>query len=160
MYHKMEIFSDTVIMEPANYWSPDKMNFSLASKVFLIILISFLSACNSYQTKKRMGNLDRTLTSYNVALRWAEHKTLYSYYVSPNGTQPPANLDALQEISVTGVKETEKTVNEDQTIANIKIIVKYYKKSEGSIKTLKLDQEWWYNEPNKQWFIDGEFPKF
>jgi hypothetical protein len=136
------------------------MNFSIGSKIFLIVLISSLSACNAYQTRKKMSGLDRTLTSYNVALRWAEYKTLYSYYVSPNGTQPPADLDALQEISVTGIEEVEKTINEEQTKANIKIVVKYYKKSEGSIKTLKLDQEWWYNEPNKQWFIDGEFPKF
>jgi hypothetical protein len=136
------------------------MNFNIVQKIFLFILISSLTACNAYQSKKKMGSLERTLTSYNVALRWAEHKTLYSYYVSPNGTQPPANLDALQEISVIGIEEVEKTVNEEQTNANVKILVKYYLKSEGSIKKLKLDQEWWYNEPNKQWFIDGEFPKF
>lgn len=136
------------------------MNFSTFSKIFFIVLISLLTACNAYQTKKRMNSLESTLTSYNVVLRWAEHKTLYSYYVSPNGTQPPADLDALQEISVTGLQETEKTINEEQTNANVKLTVKYYLKSEGSIKTLKLDQEWWYNEPNKQWYIDGEFPKF
>ncbi|HIF51954.1 MAG TPA: hypothetical protein EYQ42_10600 [Thiotrichaceae bacterium] len=136
------------------------MNFNIISKVFLFVLISSLTGCNAYQTKKRMGSLETTLTSYNVALRWAEHKTLYSYYVSPNGTQPPADLDALEEVSVTGIKEVDKIINEEQTHANIKLVVKYYLKSEGSIKTLKLDQEWWYNEPNKQWFIDGEFPVF
>jgi hypothetical protein len=136
------------------------MNFSTVSKVFLIILISLLTACNSYQLKKRANSLESTLTSYNVALRWAEHETLYAYYVSPNGTQPPANLDRLKEVSVTGVHVKEKTINEEQTEANVKTEVKYYLKSEGSVKTLKLDQNWWYNEPNKQWFIDGEFPKF
>jgi hypothetical protein len=136
------------------------MNFSTFSKVSLILLLSLLTACNAYQSKKKMNNLESTLTSYNVALRWAEHKTLYSYYVSPNGTQPPADIAALEEISVTGIEEVEKTINEEQTKANIKLVVKYYKKDEGSVRTLKLDQEWWYNEPNNQWFIDGEFPKF
>ncbi len=136
------------------------MNFNIISRVLLILLISSLTACNAYKTKKKMGSLETTLTSYNVALRWAQHKELYSYYVSPNGTQPPADIDALEEISVTGIKEVEKTINDEQTNANVKIVVKYYKKSEGSIRTLKLDQEWWYNEPNKQWFIDGEFIKF
>ena len=87
------------------------MNFSTTSKVFLIILLSFLTACNAYQTKKRANSLESTLTSYNVALRWAEHQTLYSYYVSPNGTQPPADIERLQEISVTGVDVKEKTIN-------------------------------------------------
>lgn len=107
-----------------------------------------------------MGSLETTLTSYMVALRWAEHESLYAYYVSPNGTQPPANIDALNEVSVTGIDEVAKTINEEQTEANVKLVVKYYKKTEGSVKTLKLDLDWWYNEPNKQWFIDGEFPKF
>lgn len=136
------------------------MNFSTASKVFLIILLSSLTACNKYQIKKRANSLESTLTSYNVALRWAEHETLYAYYVSPNGTQPPADLESLQEVSVTGIDVKEKTINEEQTEANVKMVVKYYKKTEGNVKTLKLDLNWWYNEPNKQWYIDGEFPKF
>ncbi len=136
------------------------MNFSTVSKVFLIILLSSLTGCNKYQIKKRANSLDSTITSYNVALRWAEHNTLYAYYVSPNGTQPPADLERLQEVSVTGVDVKEKIINEEQTEANVKTVVKYYIKTEGSVKTLKLDQNWWYNEPNNQWYIDGEFPKF
>jgi hypothetical protein len=136
------------------------MNYRIIPRVFLTVLIISLTACNAYKVKKRAGDLETTLTSYKVALRWAEHKALYSYYVSPNGTQPPADIDRLQEVSVVGVNETEKTINDEQTKANVKTIVKYYIKSEGNIKTLKLDQEWWYNEPNKQWFIDGEFPVF
>lgn len=136
------------------------MNFSTVAKVLLIFLISLLAACSSYQVKKRVNSLDKTLTSYGVALRWAEYDTLYAYYVSPNGTQPPVNLERLQDISVTGMDVKEKILNEDQTKANVKAVVSYYIKTEGNLKTLKLDQDWWYNEPNQQWFIDGEFPEF
>ena len=132
----------------------------MISKVFLIVLLSSLAGCNKYQIKKRANSLESTLTSYEVALRWAEHATLYAYYVSPNGTQPPADLEKLQEVSVTGIDIKEKTINEDQTEANVKMVVKYYLKSEGSIKKLKLSLDWWYNEPNNQWYIDGEFLKF
>jgi uncharacterized protein YchJ len=136
------------------------MNFSTFSKILLIVLFGLLVGCNKYQVKKRANSLESTLTSYMVALRWAEHQKLYSYYVSPNGTQPPANLDKLQEVRVTGIDVKEKIINEEQTEANVKMVVKYYLETEGSVKTLKLDLDWWYNEPNQQWFIDGEFPKF
>jgi len=136
------------------------MKISLISKAFLVIFLATLAGCNQYQVKKRSNKLEDTLTSYKVALRWAEHETLYAYYVSPNGTQPPADLEVLQEVSVTGIDDKEKTINEEQTEANVKMVVKYYLKSEGSIKKLKLNLDWWYNEPNKQWYIDGEFPKF
>ena len=136
------------------------MYLKTVANVFLILILSMLTACNAYKTQKRTNSFDATLTSYNIALRWAQHETLYSYYVSPNGTQPPADMARLEELSVTGIQEVQKTINEEQNEAKVIIIVKYYFKDEGSIKTLKLDQTWWFNEPNKQWFIDGEFPKF
>lgn len=136
------------------------MYFNAASKLILIFMLCILSACNAYKTQKQTNKFDTAITSYNIALRWAQHETLYSYYVSPNGTQPPADISRLEELSVTGIQQVEKNINEEKTEANVKIIVKYYYKDEGSIKTLKLDQKWWYNEPNKQWYIDGEFPKF
>jgi len=136
------------------------MNFNLASKLVLIILISLLTACNGYKVQKRVNSLEAAITSYGVALRWAEYDTLYAYYVSPNGTQPPVDMNRLEELSVTGMEIKQKTVNEEQTEANVKAIVKYYIKSEGNIRELKLNQDWWYNEINKQWYIDGEFPKF
>jgi len=136
------------------------MYFNAALKTFFFLILSILSACNAYTTQKRTNSFDTAVTSYKIALRWAQHETLYSYYVSPNGTQPPADIERLQEVSVTGIQEVQKTINAEESEANVIIIVKYYLKDEGSIKTLKLDQNWWYNEPNRQWFIDGEFPKF
>jgi uncharacterized protein YpuA (DUF1002 family) len=136
------------------------MKFSTSSKVLLVILIASLTGCNAYQVKKRANSLESTITSYGIALRWAEHDSLYSYYLSPNGTKPPADLDRLQEISVTGLDIIEKLINPEQTEANVKTVVTYYYKTQGSIKTLKLNQKWWYNEAVGQWYIDGEFPKF
>ena len=136
------------------------MSFNTVYKVFLVLMLSILSACNAYTTQKRTNSFDTTITSYNIALRWAQHETLYSYYVSPNGTQPPADLERLQEVSVTRIQEVQKTINTEENEANVIIIVNYYLKDEGSVKTLKLDQKWWFNEPNKQWYIDGEFPEF
>ncbi len=136
------------------------MYFNAALKIFCVLILSILTACNAYTTQKRTNSFDTALTSYKIALRWAQHETLYSYYVSPNGTQPPADIERLQEVSVTGIQEVQKTINTEESEANVIIIVKYYLKDEGSVKTLKLEQNWWYNEPNKQWFIDGEFPKF
>ena len=136
------------------------MNTGVLSKIILFIFIAILAACNNYQLKKRLNSLDDSITNYDVTLRWALYKDAYKYHVSPNGTQPPVNLDRLQEVSVTGLEITDKIINEDQTEALVKTVVSYFIKTEGNVRKLKLDQKWWYNESNKQWFIDGEFPKF
>ena len=129
-------------------------------RVFAVLLFCMLAACNKIKTQQKMTNLKESLTSYEVALRWAEHDAAYSYHVAPDGSRPPADLEKLNEISVTGIEITDKTVNELQTEAYTSIKIKYYNKSQGTIKTIKQEQVWWYNEINKQWFIKTEFPQF
>ena len=123
-------------------------------------MLGLLTACNQYKTQKKVENFDRSITSYEVALRWAQYENAYSYHVSPNGTQPPVNVDRLHEISVTGIDITEKLMNEEKTEAYIKGVVRYYNKNEGTERKIKLEQTWWFSAENKQWFIDAEFPDF
>jgi hypothetical protein len=136
------------------------MNIRVLSKLIFIILVVLLSGCNRYTTQKRVNNIEAAITSYDVAMRWAQYPEAYRYHVAPNGTQPPVNYDALKELSVTGVKVIEKILNPENTEANVKTEISYYFKDEGTIRKLKLDQRWWVNEETNQWFIDGEFPKF
>ncbi|MFT5395642.1 MAG: hypothetical protein ACI85N_000829 [Gammaproteobacteria bacterium] len=156
----MKYFSETVIMKPIQIGVPTIMNASLFTKLVLVILIVSLSGCKRYTTTKRVNNIEAAVTSYDVAMRWAQYPEAYAYHVSPNGTQPPADLDSLKELSVTGVKVIQKTLNPENTEAIVKTEISYYFKDEGTIRKLKLNQRWWVKEETNQWFIDGEFPKF
>lgn len=125
-----------------------------------VLLIAVLSGCSKYQTQKKVNNLDKSITSYETALRWAQYQDAYSYHVYPNGKQPPVDVNRLNEISVTGIDVIKKSMGENQDTAFTRIEIKYYNKSEGTVRKLNLEQKWWFNERNAQWYIDGEFPKF
>lgn len=147
-------------MKPIQTGVPTIMNASLFSKLVLVTLIVSLSACKQYTTTKRVNNIEAAVTSYDVAMRWAQYPEAYAYHVSPNGTKPPADLDSLKELSVTGVKVIERVLNPENTEAIVKTEISYFFKDEGTIRKLKLMQRWWVKEETNQWFIDGEFPKF
>ena len=119
-----------------------------------------LQSCNTFKVRETVAALENSITSYNVALRWAMYKDAYSYHYSPEGKQPPAELDSLEEISITGIEVTEKIINSDHTEANIESTITYFLKTQGTIKKIKLKQKWWFNEQYKQWFIDHPFPDF
>ena len=53
-----------------------------------VLLFCLLAACNKLKTQQKMTNLEESLTSYEVALRWAQHKEAYSYHVAPGGWVP------------------------------------------------------------------------
>tara|TARA_B100001250_G_C19705362_1_gene746679 strand:- start:546 stop:956 length:411 start_codon:yes stop_codon:yes gene_type:complete len=126
----------------------------------LFLLMMLLQSCNTFKVRETVAALENSITSYNVALRWAMYKDAYSYHYSPEGKQPPAELDSLEEISITGIEVTEKIINSDHTEANIESTITYFLKTQGTIKKIKLKQKWWFNEQYKQWFIDHPFPDF
>lgn len=136
------------------------MNASLFSRIIFIVLIVAVGGCKQYTTTKRVNNIETAITNYDVAMRWAQYPEAYRYHVSPNGTQPPANLDALKELSITGIKVVEKTLNDDHTEATVGIEISYFFKDQGTVRKLKLTQRWWVNPETNQWFIDDEFPVF
>jgi len=136
------------------------MNASLFTKLVLVTLFISLSGCKQYTTTKRVNNIEAAVTSYDVALRWAQYPEAYAYHVSPNGTQPPADLESLKELSVTGVKVIQKTLNPENNEAIVKTEISYFFKDQGTLRKLNLTQRWWVKEETNQWFIDGEFPVF
>ncbi len=129
-------------------------------KIILFILIISLCGCAKYKMKRNLNKFESAITSYGVAMRWAQYLDAYNYHVSPDGSQPPADLEKLQELSVTGIKVVDKAMDETQTEAVVKTEISYYFKDQGSIKTIKLEQRWWLNEKTKQWLIDSAFPQF
>ena len=131
-------------------------------RIFLILfsLMMLLQSCNTFKIRETLEALDASVTNYIVALRWGMYKEAYSYHYSPEGKQPPAKLDGLEEISVTGIEISEKLINREHTEANVEIAITYFLKTQGTIKKIKLNQDWWFNKEHKQWFVDHPFPKF
>jgi len=131
-------------------------------RIFLIsfLLITLLQSCNTFKVRETLSALEDSITNYNVALRWGMYKDAYSYHYSPDGKQPPAKLDGLEEISVTGAEIIEKTINAEHTEAYVESVITYFLKTQGTIKKIKLNQRWWLNEHHKQWFVDHPFPEF
>ena len=133
-------------------------NVGVSLALFLLMIL--LQSCNTFKVRETVAVLEDSITNYNVALRWGMYKDAYSYHFSPDGKQPPAKLDGLEEISVTGIKVTEKIINTDHTEANVESTITYFLKTQGTIKEIKLNQKWWFNEEYKQWFVDHPFPDF
>ena len=72
------------------------LGFFLISFLLMILLVS----CNTFKVREQTTSIDDSITHYNVALRWAMYKEAYSYHYSPDGKQPPAKLDNLEQINL------------------------------------------------------------
>lgn len=135
------------------------MNIKSTIIIILLISCSILSSCGRYGNNKKMENLEQSITSYEVALRWALYEEAYRYHVSEDGEKPEFDLDSLQDIKVSGIDITNRIVNKDKNEAHVKGVVRYFNRNTGTERKIKLEQKWWYDEDRKQWFIDSEYPE-
>ena len=129
-------------------------------RTLVVISVVLIAACSSMATQQRTSDLNDSLDRYAVAIRWAYYSDALAFHLDQDGKRPEVDLDKLDEISVTGYEIKEKTLNENQIEAFVRSELVYYQKEYGTIKKLKVDQSWWYNEEAKHWFIESGFPVF
>ena len=133
--------------------------------IVVVICVISISGCGALQAKNQSDKLERSLTQYGAALRWARHREAASFHVTQVGKVAEVNLDNLENFGITSfeiisqviVPSSEKGgINEAIIVAEIS----YFHKEQGTVRKLKLNQLWWYNPEIKRWLIETDFPEF
>jgi len=124
------------------------------------MLALVLVACNGVSTKKKAVGLTTAMDEYIAALRWGRLDRAMEYHLRRDGTHPAIDSSQLEYIRVTGHHIKKKSVNEALDEATVQIEMQYYHNQYGTLKKIIFDQEWWYQEEAKSWFLSSDFPKF
>ena len=128
--------------------------------IFIFTLIIILAACNGVGTRKKAEGLETAIDEYVAALRWGRFDNAIKYHVDKDKKNLEIDSSKLEHIKVTGHVFKKKTVNEEIDEATLQIEMQYYHKEYGTLKKIIVDQEWWFSEDTKNWFLSSDFPKF
>ena len=132
--------------------------------LLIAVLILTLPGCARMEAQKKVEGLESAINHYSFKLRWALYDQAVAYHINRDGETPKVDIDALEDIKVAEFNVKEIRINEnvetEQTDALVIAELNYYLESYGIIKKLKLQQTWWYDDENKHWFTESEFPKF
>ena len=136
--------------------------------VLLVISVSFGAGCgrlDKFKVRDQTQTLKRDVKRYGDALRWARYRDAASFHRSRDGESASVDLIALEHYRVTGFEvldiEMSPSLNaDDQPIANTIAEVAYYLTRQGTLRSFKLHQTWWYKEDINRWFIKTPFPDF
>ena len=128
--------------------------------IFIFTLIVILTACNGVGSRKKAEGLETAIDEYVAALRWGRFDKAMEYHVDKENNRPEIDTSKLEYIKVTGHVFKKKTINEEIDEAILQIEMQYYHKEYGTLKKIIIDQDWWYAEKAKKWFLSNDFPKF
>jgi hypothetical protein len=133
--------------------------------VITVVLMAGCGAMGALDARSQVEKLERSLTQYGAALRWARYREAISFHVTREEKFAEVDIENLENFGVTSfdvlskviVPSSEKGgVNEAAIVAEIS----YFHKEQGTVRKLKLNQIWWYNTKIKRWLIETDFPEF
>ena len=141
------------------------MKSGLLLSIFMALYVMSISGCAALDAKNQADKLERAVTHYSAALRWARHREAISFHVTQGGKAAEVNLDHLEQFSVTSFNIVSKTIipsSEKDGVDEAIIIgeMSYFHKEQGTIRKLKLNQIWWYNAEIRAWLVESDFPEF
>jgi hypothetical protein len=115
-----------------------------------------LSGCASVPEELEL--LDTTLTNYEKAMLWGE----YNYILSSHKGN---KISAVQRERLDSIKVTSYDVLRSKLMPGGKKFVqvvdlKYYNRSYGVLRSLRVEQEWVYEEERNAWVVLTPFPDF
>ena len=130
----------------------------LARYLLWVFLLCACAACKTLDVQNQNDRLLSALNTYAAHLRWGRAHEAYRYHIRRDGTQPPVDLERLENYSITSVTPLDMIVNPDATEATVPMEISYFNEQDGALRTIKETQVWWYSQEAKAWLTESGFP--
>ena len=132
------------------------LQFSHLIKGTVLSAFLLLGACASVPEELEM--LDTTLNNYEKAMLWGE----YNYILTSHKGN---KLSSYQQEKLKAIKVTSYEVMRSKLMPGgkkfvQKVAMNYYNRSYGVLRSLRIDQEWVYEEERQSWVLLTPFPDF
>ena len=125
--------------------------------IFIIAwLLTAITSCSTMPDELEM--LDKSLTSYERAIRWGDFNVAKSFHKG-DPVLHPIERRRLKLYRVTDYKVLRNDTP-DLNNAHLLVEIKYYKNDRPVIKTLTVRQDWKRDEKTNIWYVDSKFPEF
>ena len=123
---------------------------------FSLLMGLLLGGCAS--VPEELEVLDTTLKNYEKAMLWSE----YDYILTSHKGQ---KMSQYQHERLKSIKVTSYDVLKSKLMPGGKnfvqlIDMKYYNRSYGVVRSIRVDQEWVYEEERNSWVVLTPFPAF
>lgn len=128
----------------------------LLKLVFICTISTSLFSCSV--TSNKMEMLEKSMMSYERAIRWGEFTRAKTYHKKDSALSD-IERRRLKLYRISGYSIIQnQTV--DQHNAYLLVEIKYYKNDRPSIKNVTVKQHWKRDKEGKVWYLDSPFPKF
>ena len=137
-----------------------KTNFtSLKVSLLAFLVFSTLNLSSCSFTPEAFDSLEKTLSSYERAIRWRDYKFARAFQLKPVEVSD-SRRQRLKSIRVTSYKIIDQIIAPDYSQSELLVDIRYYADSSAVERVLTDRQKWLYDAEADRWQLDSPFPDF
>lgn len=127
---------------------------------YFVLFGLMVTGCGTIGERNRLSAFNYQTQAYGRMLRWGDFAQAAAMQRAKVGKLSPTNLNEYGEIHVTSYRVEHSKISADQNEAVMIAVIDYYHERYNQIRTLSEQQNWWYDEAQHKWFLDGDLPNF
>ncbi len=130
----------------------------LSCCIAALLVIELLTGCETMRAREAEDRFEQALRVYGAALRWGHYNIATGYLRARDGTplETPGEFDPNVRVVAYDVKRMTILKEGEETIVDAEI--GYFYTNNGTVRTIKDQQHWWYDVEGRHWFLDGRIP--
>ena len=125
---------------------------------FILTFTIFVSLFSCSIAPDPAVTLDKSVTSYERAVRWGEFVRAKSFHKNDSELSD-LERRRLKFYRVTGYTTLQNSTPDPHN-AYLTVEIKYYKNDQLVIKSVTVKQHWKRDKKSTLWYLDSPFPKF
>jgi hypothetical protein len=125
----------------------------------LALVAASLAGCASWQMQDRVSDLNNLTRAYSGAMEWSNFATAYTA-TKAFESAPQFDVGRFKDIKVTSYKPVTTHIAPDGKSMTRAVQISYVRITDMAVRTLTVQEEWKYSDPDKRWFLVSGFPQF
>ena len=129
-----------------------------------MLVASFAPGCakmkDAIKDDRRSLQYDDTIKAYLSAIRWGYFDIAEGFIRPRDDVAPPAlDYEFLERIRISRYDLRNQRPTGPNEV-HVVVTWSFYHTDYGTVKTFTDRQLWWYQEDEKNWYLDGSLPDF
>lgn len=126
----------------------------------VVFCVLFLSGCAKLGHEKKGNQLTAKQNLFSKALRWKSYDLAAGVIRFKNPARTLVSTEPLNKITVTSYDLVSSIPDMEKGEAKAFMLFGYVQNATGKVFQVRHQQDWWYDEESKQWFLNSDMPDF
>ena len=127
---------------------------------FLVVMaVFFASGCTTIKEKIRLADFEKVSRAYEHVMLNSDFESAYAF-TNPDVVRSKTDFTAYEDIKIIEYQVKNGQASRDKNEVNQSVKIKYYRDASPTVRTMRYEQLWKYDDVKKTWLLQTGLPEF